>query len=84
MRERGVGASVHFIPIPLHPFFAPFASRPENQCPRALALYPRLVSLPLYPGMAEAEIEYAAQTVKEIAHKFRKGRPAFLTAGGGS
>jgi dTDP-4-amino-4,6-dideoxygalactose transaminase len=84
LRDRGIGTSVHFIPIPLHPFFARFAGRPENQCPRALALYPRLISLPLYPGISEAEIEYAAQSVKDTVARFRMGRPLVLRAGGGS
>jgi dTDP-4-amino-4,6-dideoxygalactose transaminase len=84
LRERGIGTSVHFIPIPLHPFFARFANRPENQCPRALALYPRLVSLPLYPAMMTPEVEYAAECAKAVASKFRKDKPVYLTAGGGS
>ena len=36
LRRRGIGTSVHFIPIPLHPFFSqlPLA---RYACPRALA-----------------------------------------------
>ena len=30
LRERGVGTSVHFIPIPLHPFFAPYLRERRN------------------------------------------------------
>jgi dTDP-4-amino-4,6-dideoxygalactose transaminase len=71
LREKGIGTSVHFIPIPLHPFFAAFARRPENHCPNALALYPRLVSLPLYPAMAEEQVVYVAETAKEIALRSR-------------
>jgi dTDP-4-amino-4,6-dideoxygalactose transaminase len=82
LRERGVGTSVHFIPVPLHPFFARFADRPENNCPRALALYQRLISLPLYPAMAEAEVEYAAESVKAAAMKFRKSKPVHFVVGG--
>jgi dTDP-4-amino-4,6-dideoxygalactose transaminase len=67
--KRGVGTSVHFIPIPLHPFFTPFAHRPENQCPRALELYKRLISLPLYPAMTDSQVEYVTSCVKEIARK---------------
>lgn len=78
LRERGIGSSVHFIPIPLHRFFAPFANRPENRCPRALALYPRLVSLPLYPAMSEAEIEFVAESTRDILQKARKRRPVFV------
>jgi dTDP-4-amino-4,6-dideoxygalactose transaminase len=67
LREAGIGTSVHFIPIPLHPFFAPYAHKPENQCPNALALYPRLISLPLYPEMTEEQVRYVAETCKAIA-----------------
>jgi len=38
LRQLGIGTSVHFIPIPLHPFFARFSGRAENQCPAALQL----------------------------------------------
>ncbi len=82
LRERGIGTSVHFIPIPLHPFFARFADRPENFCPRALALYERLVSLPLYPAMLELEVELAAESVKSVVMKFRKSKPVYFAAGG--
>jgi len=72
LKERGIGTSVHFIPIPMHKFFRDFAGRPENQCPRACELYPRLISLPLYPAMTEEQLEYTARAVTEIAHKARK------------
>ena len=80
LNKKGIGVSVHFIPIPLHPFFAPFAGRPENQCPRAMALYPRLISLPLYPAMTEAEVEYVAESAKAIARQASSRKPIFLPA----
>jgi dTDP-4-amino-4,6-dideoxygalactose transaminase len=66
LRERQIGTSVHFIPIQLHPFFRPMADLPQNRCPVALQIYPRLVTLPLYPGMTEGEVEYVAHTVREV------------------
>jgi len=72
LKSRKIGASVHFIPVPLHPFFKKWANRPENQCPRALDLYPRLVSLPLYPAMTEDEVQYVARSVREIVRTFKK------------
>jgi dTDP-4-amino-4,6-dideoxygalactose transaminase len=71
LRSRGIGTSVHFIPIPLHPFFAQLPLHGDS-CPRALELYPRIVSLPLYPAMTEEEVRYTARSVREIlqaAHK---------------
>ncbi|MBV9180550.1 MAG: DegT/DnrJ/EryC1/StrS family aminotransferase, partial [Acidobacteria bacterium] len=79
LRDRGIGTSVHFIPIPLHPFFSQFADRPENQCPRALAMYPRLVSLPLYPAMTEEQVRYVAEAVIKVAEEARK--PAVMVVG---
>jgi dTDP-4-amino-4,6-dideoxygalactose transaminase len=81
LRERGISASVHFIPIPLHPFFAPYLQNGENQTPAAMALYPRLVSLPLFPAMSEDDVQYVAETVLSIAQENRKQK-VFAAAGG--
>ena len=81
LRHRGVGTSVHFIPVPLHPFFASFAQLPQNQCPRAMELYPRLISLPLYPAMAEEQVRYVGDTVKEVVRANRKTRVVAARAG---
>ena len=74
LRDRRIGASVHFIPIPLHPFFSQYAGLPHNQCPVALELYPRLVTLPLYPEMTEAEVEYVGHTVSSLLQRHRISR----------
>lgn len=65
LREKGVMTSVHFIPIPLLRFFSglPLAKYP---CPRALELFPRCVSLPLYPAMTEEQVQYVAGAVRDI------------------
>ncbi len=83
LRERGVGTSVHFIPIPLHPFFERYRDRRENQCPKALELYPRLISLPLYPAMDEEQVRYVADCVRSIAMKARKRSSISLSLAAG-
>jgi dTDP-4-amino-4,6-dideoxygalactose transaminase len=79
LRGKNIGASVHFIPIPLHPYFAPFANLAHNRCPRALELYPRLVSLPLYPTMRVEQVEYVAASVKEILQASSKRKLSAMT-----
>ena len=74
LKSRKIGASVHFIPIFRHPFFKQWASLPQNRCPRASEVYPRLISLPLHPFMTEQEVRYIAAAVQEIVTKFRKTR----------
>jgi dTDP-4-amino-4,6-dideoxygalactose transaminase len=78
LKAKGIGASVHFIPIPLLGFFArlPLA---QYACPRALELYPRIVSLPLYPAMTAEQVQYVAQSVREIVQRSRQER--FMTPG---
>ncbi len=73
LQQRGVGTSVHFIPIPLLRFFGrlPLA---QCACPRALDLYPRIVSLPLYPAMTVEQVHYVAQSVREILESSRRVR----------
>ncbi|MGQ9919418.1 MAG: DegT/DnrJ/EryC1/StrS family aminotransferase [Bryobacteraceae bacterium] len=66
LRRRGVGASVHFIPVPMHPAFRELSAREGNGCPRALALYERIVSLPLYPAMTPGMLERVADAVEDV------------------
>jgi dTDP-4-amino-4,6-dideoxygalactose transaminase len=74
LRRKNIYASVHFIPIPFMKFFAPYAGLTHNRCPRALELYPRLVSLPLYPAMTPEQVRYVAGAVKDIVAATRKTR----------
>src|ERR1051326_5942769 len=75
LRRRGIGASVHFIPIPLHPVYGSLARLPRNHCPRSLELYRRVVSLPLYPAMREAPLERVATAGKKIVLAHRRQAP---------
>lgn len=72
LRARGIGTSVHFVPVHLHPFYArQFGYRPGD-LPCAEALYSRLISLPLYPAMSEADVADVIQAVGDVARAFRR------------
>jgi dTDP-4-amino-4,6-dideoxygalactose transaminase len=74
LRRCNIGTSVHFIPIPLHPYFARHVGLERNRCPRALELYERLVSLPLYPAMTVEQVRYVARSVKGIISEHKQAR----------
>jgi dTDP-4-amino-4,6-dideoxygalactose transaminase len=78
LQARGIAHSVHFIPIPLHPFYKDQDSIVNSPCPAALELYPRLVSLPLYPAMAVADVNCVIDAVRDIAAQFSGRRRAQL------
>jgi dTDP-4-amino-4,6-dideoxygalactose transaminase len=66
MSEKGIGCSVHFIPLHLHPYWRDrYNLRPED-FPKALHAYERAVSLPLYTKMTEADQDRVINAVREI------------------
>jgi perosamine synthetase len=65
LRGAGVGCSVHWRPLHLHPYYQQFGWTPD-QFPVATPLWQRLISLPLFPGMLESERAYVAQVVRDL------------------
>jgi perosamine synthetase len=66
LRERGVGCSVHWRPLHLHPYYEEtFGWRPEH-LPVASSQWTRLISLPLFPGMRDDEIEHVVCVVRDL------------------
>lgn len=66
LKERGVGTSVHFIPLHLHPFYRKaFGYRPAD-FPSATRAFQRIVSLPIFPSMSDTEVRHVITTVKEV------------------
>jgi dTDP-4-amino-4,6-dideoxygalactose transaminase len=72
LKEEGVGCSVHWRPLHLHSYYQEtFGWKPED-FPVATALWPRLVSLPIFPGMRSEEIEHVIRTVKRLCERHAK------------
>jgi dTDP-4-amino-4,6-dideoxygalactose transaminase len=64
IRRRGVGCSVHWRPLHLHPYYQEtFAWRPEH-LPVASQVWMRLVSLPLFPGMRGEECRHVIEVIR--------------------
>lgn len=63
LAERGVGASVHFIPLHMQPFYQKAYGYKRGDFPRAEAEFERCVSLPIYPSMTDEEIEHTTGAV---------------------
>ncbi|MGH9935013.1 MAG: DegT/DnrJ/EryC1/StrS family aminotransferase [Blastocatellia bacterium] len=65
MAARGVGCSVHFIPLSLHPYWRDRYHLQPDQFPMSALAYERAVSLPLYTKMTEADQTRVIEAVKE-------------------
>jgi len=66
LRSRGIGTSVHFIPLNLHPFYQQAYGYRPGDCPVAEAEFARCISLPIYPGMDDAAVRQVIDTVTEV------------------
>ncbi len=66
MADRGIGCSVHFIPLHLHPYWREKLRLQAEDYPVALHEYERAVSLPLYTRMSEADQQRVIDAVREI------------------
>jgi dTDP-4-amino-4,6-dideoxygalactose transaminase len=66
LNKRGIGTSVHFIPIHLQPYYQKNFGYKKGDFPNAEWVYEREVSLPLFPGMREEDVMRVVKAVKEI------------------
>lgn len=64
LRQAGIGANVHYIPIHTQPFYAARGFRPGD-FPAAERYYARALSLPLFPGMTEAEQDRVVDVLRQ-------------------
>jgi dTDP-4-amino-4,6-dideoxygalactose transaminase len=61
----GIGCSVHYIPLHLQPYWRDrYALRPE-QFPHSQRAYERMLSLPLYSRMSDAEVQRVIAAVQQ-------------------
>jgi dTDP-4-amino-4,6-dideoxygalactose transaminase len=65
LKRRGVSASVHWLPLHMHPYYRDTYGYQRGDIPIAAQLYPELVSLPLYPDLGEADAAQVCEVVKE-------------------
>jgi UDP-4-amino-4,6-dideoxy-N-acetyl-beta-L-altrosamine transaminase len=65
LRQAGVCVNLHYIPVYKHPYYQRIGYR-NVSCPNAERLYSRIISLPMYYGIADAQIEYIASTVNSV------------------
>lgn len=71
LRSLGVYTSVHFMPLHLHPFYRD-ALGIKDEFPEADRAFERVISLPIYPDLSDAEIEHVISGVKSVSARFSK------------
>lgn len=72
LNAAGVGTSVHYTPLHMHPYYRDvWGYRPED-LPVAWNAYQRIISLPLYPRLSRSDLEKVVEVVKTICRENRR------------
>lgn len=69
LKQAGIGSSVHFIPLHLHPYYRDHYGYCSGDFPHAEDAFTRCISLPIYPDMSDAEVQRVVTTVKQFIQK---------------
>ena len=66
LKSRGIGAQVHYYPVPLQPYYRKRFGFQPGQFPEAERYYAQALSLPEYPMMTDGEVERVIVCMKEV------------------
>ncbi len=66
LREGGVGHSVHWRPLHLHPYYQQCGWR-DTDAPTASRIWSSSVSLPIFPAMRDEEVDHVIRVVRSAA-----------------
>jgi perosamine synthetase len=66
LKQAGIGTSVHWMPLHMHPYYREKLGYKPSDHPCAASIYPELISLPLYPELTADEVRYICRTLRQI------------------
>src|SRR5207244_3580968 len=72
LTKANIGSSVHFIPLHLQPYYRERYRLAADDYPAALYVYQRVISLPIYAGMSDEDVQDVIAAVKQIIAEHRR------------
>jgi perosamine synthetase len=70
LRAENIGVNVHYIPVHLHPYYRDRFGYRGGEYPVAEAAYEQLISLPMFHGMTDEDVEDVIHAVGKAAAAF--------------
>ncbi|MCX7920349.1 MAG: DegT/DnrJ/EryC1/StrS family aminotransferase [bacterium] len=72
LRKKGIGTSVHYIPLHHHPYYQRVWGYKPSEFPNANWAYERVISLPLYPNLKQNQVEYIINSINKLSKKYKR------------
>jgi UDP-4-amino-4,6-dideoxy-N-acetyl-beta-L-altrosamine transaminase len=66
LRAENIGVNVHYIPVHRHPYYRDRFGYKGGEFPVAEAAYERLISLPMFHGMSDNDVEDVVGAVRKV------------------
>jgi len=66
LAEKGIGTSVHYIPLHFHPYWQETYALAADDFPKSTKAFHRIVSLPNYPKMSDEQVSKVIEVVREV------------------
>ena len=66
LRNKNIGTQVHYIPVHLQPYYRDNYGYKKGDFPIVENYYSKTLSLPLYPGMSDLDVDYVINNLKKI------------------
>ena len=70
--KLGIGTSVHFIPLHLHPFYKRAYGYRQHDFPNAEDAFSRCISLPIFPDMSDSDVQRVIRAVEQVVTQNRR------------
>lgn len=70
LRAEGIGVNVHYIPVHLHPYYRERFGYRGGEYPVAEEAYEQLISLPMFHGMNDRDIEDVIKAVSKVVNYY--------------
>jgi perosamine synthetase len=71
LRAENIGVNVHYIPVHLHPYYRERFGYKGGEFPVAEDAYSRLLSLPMFHGMMDQDVEDVIEATKKVVRSYR-------------
>lgn len=76
LHERGIGTSVHYIPLHLQPYWRRLGGHAPDDFPVALSTYEKVFSLPIYPAMTPEDVADVCTAVTAVVRAHYRRSPS--------
>jgi UDP-4-amino-4,6-dideoxy-N-acetyl-beta-L-altrosamine transaminase len=65
LREAGIGTQVHYIPVPLQPYYRELYGHKPGDFPGAETYYAQALSLPMYPDLTDSDCQRVIEALRD-------------------